>query len=210
MGASMAGRGDPAGQSRYAAGAGPAAPVAERPGQARWSGTPAQGRPGGAGRAGGSDEGIVILESENRASQPATSSFSPSAAAGSRTAQTAPARRATPRGRATPASSLKSIEPERPRALTGLVSQGLAAKKSRPLEITPLSSPITPIGSPTTQISQGTTLDLPYATTTKSHPTLTSNDLRVMLGSPGKLREIALLGELLQPPIALRAPRRPR
>jgi hypothetical protein len=94
--------------------------------------------------------------------------------------------------------------------LTGLVSQGLASKKSRPLEIAPLSTPLTPIGTPITQVTQGTTLDLPYATTTRSHPTLTSNDLRVMLNSPGKLREIALLGELLQPPIALRAPRRPR
>jgi hypothetical protein len=210
MGAPMAGRGDPAGPSRYATGARPATPVVERPTQARWTGTPAQGRPGGAVRAGGSDEGIVILESENRASQPSTSSFSPSASAGARTARTAPARRATPRSRATPAPSLKSIEPERPRALAGLASQGLVGKKSRPLEIIPLSTPISPIGSPITQITQGTTLDLPYATTTKSHPTLTSNDLRVMLASPGKLREIALLGELLQPPVALRAPRRLR
>ena len=90
------------------------------------------------------------------------------------------------------------------------MSQALVAKKSRPLEITPLSTPIAPIGTPITQVTQGTTLDLPYATTTKSHPTLTSNDLRVMLASPGKLREIALLGELLQPPIALRASRQLR
>ena len=208
MSTPMAGRGDLSVQSRYAAGARPTAPVAERPAQARWSGTSAQGRPGGTGRAGGSDEGIVILESENRGSPLSTSSFSPSSAAGSRSARTAPARRATSRGRATPASSLKPIEPERPRLLSGLTSQGLVTKKSRPLEITPLSSPIAPIGTPTAQVTQGTTLDLPYATSTKSQPTLTSNDLRVMLSSPGKLREIALLGELLQPPIALRAPRR--
>ena len=168
-----------------------------------------QGRPGAA-RGGTSDEGIVILDSENRPSQ-SSSSFTPSSAASSRTARTAsPARRAAPRGRSSQAAPLKSSEPERPRALTGLVSQGLAPKKNRPLEITPLSVPISPIGSPTAQISAGTTLDLPYATTTKSHPTLTSTDLRTMLASPGKLREIALLGELLQPPLALRAPRRPR
>jgi hypothetical protein len=210
MSAPVAGRGDPSGPSRYASGARPAAPVADRPGQPRWSGTPAQGRSAGATRAGGSDDGIVILESETRPQQPSTSAFSPSSAASSRTARTAPSRRASARGRAAQAPPLKSMEPERPRLLSGLGTQSLGPKKARPLEITPLSTPIAPIGAPIPQISQGTTLDLPYGTSTKSQPTLTSNDLRVMLASPGKLREVALLGELLQPPIALRAPRRPR
>ncbi len=47
MGAPMAGRGDPGRPLAIRAGGRPAAPVAERPAQARWSGTPAQGRPGG-------------------------------------------------------------------------------------------------------------------------------------------------------------------
>jgi hypothetical protein len=204
------GMGVPSGQSRSPANRRPPAPAAERPAQARWTGTPVQARSGGVMRPGGSDDGIVILESETRTSQASTSSFSPSSTTGSRSARTAPARRAATRGRTSQTPPLKSIEPERPRLLTGLSSQGLTVKKSRPLEITPLSLPITPIGSPIPQVSQGTTLDLPYATTTKSHPALTSNDLRVMLASPGKLREIALLGELLQKPLALRAPRRPR
>ncbi|MGP0066873.1 MAG: hypothetical protein ACLQGP_25190 [Isosphaeraceae bacterium] len=209
-GSPLPARVDPSGQSRYASSGRPSAPVADRPSQPRWSGTSVQARPGAGGRPGGSDEGIVILESENRASQPSTSSFSPSSAASARTARTSPARRTASRGRATQAPALKSSEPDRPRLLTGLVSQGLVAKKSRPLEITPLSMPITPIGTPIAQVTSGTTLDLPYATSTKSQPALTSNDLRGMLASPGKLREIALLGELLQKPIALRAPRHPR
>ena len=64
--------------------------------------------------------------------------------------------------------------------------------------------PISPIGSPTAQVSAGTTLDLPYATPNPPDPL--STDLRTMLASPGKIREIALLGELLQPPLALLAP----
>ena len=42
------------------------------------------------------------------------------------------------------------------------------------------------------------------------HPALTSGELRAMLASPTKLREVALLTELLQPPLALRPPRRSR
>jgi hypothetical protein len=42
-----------------------------------------------------------------------------------------------------------------------------------------------------------------------AHPALTSGDLRAMFASPSKLREVALLTELLQRPVALRPPRRP-
>ncbi len=119
MGAPLAGRGDPSGQSRYPANRRPPAPVAERPAQARWSGTPVQGRSGSTMRPGGADDGIVILESETRTSQASTSSFSPSSTAASRSARTAPARR-NARGRAPQAAPLKAIEPERPRLLTGL------------------------------------------------------------------------------------------
>ena len=48
-----------------------------------------------------------------------------------------------------------------------------------------------------------------YRTSTGSHsgdsrPTLTGVEIRKMLASPGKIREIALLSEILQPPVALR------
>jgi hypothetical protein len=209
MGAPLAGRGDSAGPSRSLEASRPAA-LAERPAPTRWSGPPAQGRPLGTGRAGGSDEGIVILESETRTSQASTSSFSPSSSASVRSARAATGRRATPRGRAPQAVSPKSTESERPRLLTGLVSQPLGPKKGRTLEITPLSTPISPLGSPLTQVSQQSIPNLPHATTNKPIPTLTSSDLRTMLASPARLREIALLGELLQPPVALRGPRRLR
>jgi hypothetical protein len=41
-------------------------------------------------------------------------------------------------------------------------------------------------------------------------PSLSIDELRAMLTSPKRLREVALLGELLQPPVSLRGPRRPR
>jgi hypothetical protein len=177
----------------------------ERPSAARWAGSPAQGR------AGGPDEGIVILESNARgSSQPSLSQFSPSSAASSRGARVTTARRASTRGRSVSAAApLKPIEPEHPRALTGLVSQSLAQKKARPLEITPLSTPMTPISSsPLTQKTVGAAIEHPGSY--QLHTALTSGELRTMLASPTKLREVALLTELLQQPLALRPPRRLR
>jgi hypothetical protein len=101
------------------------------------------------------------------------------------------------------------METERPRALTGLVGQALSQKKSRPLEIAPLSTPIVPISSsPLTQTSVGAALEHPGSHQLQT--ALSSADLRVMLASPTKLREVALLTELLQPPLALRPHRRLR
>ncbi len=210
MGIPPAGRGEAAGPPRSVGASRPAPSPVERQAPVRWAGPPAQGRPLGTGRAGGPDDGIVILESENRTSAGSTSSFSPSSSASTRSARAATSRRATPRGRAPQAAAPKSSESERPRLLTGLVSQPLGPKKGRTLEIVPLSTPISPINSPLTQVSQQTIPDMPHATTNKPIPTLTSSDLHSMLASPARLREIALLGELLQPPVALRGPRRPR
>ena len=202
-------RGDLAGPARYQ-GAGRLSPGAgERPGAAQWSGSSGPGRPGGLGRTAGPDSGIVILESEVRGAQPASapSSFSPSAAASARAPRGTTTRRVPLRGRSAPAApSLKPVEPERARALTGLVSQPLVPKKAQHLEIAPLASPLKPLSTPLTKTSVGTPLEHPSPHLL--HTALTSGELRTMLASPTKLREIALLTELLQPPLALRPPRR--
>ena len=210
MGTPLSGRGEPAGMSRSMGASRPAAsPPMERPAPARWSAPLAQARSVTTGRPGGPDEGIVILESETRTSPGSTSpSFSPSSAATARSARASTGgRRTAARGRAPQPAPAKAIEPERHKVLTGLVSHPLGSKKGRPLEIVPLSTPLAPLGSP---LTQQTNQNLPYATTNRPIPTLTSSDLRTMLASPVRLREIALLGELLQPPVSLRAPRRPR
>jgi hypothetical protein len=227
---SGAGRGPGAGPTRTGAGGGfspssraeltgagrgtasgrPVGAPAERPVPARWSTAPVQGRTGsGSSRAAGTpDDGIVIIESENRS--PQTSSFSPSSAASSPrvTRGSAPgARRSTSRGRSMPAPSIKPMEPDRPRALTGLVGQSMAQKRAKPLDIAPLSTPISPISSPLLQASPAEPARDTARTPT---PTLSSAALRTMLASPTKLREVALLGELLQPPVSLRGRRRLR
>jgi hypothetical protein len=208
MGAPLSGRSEPAGSARALGTARPAMPApTERPPSARWSAPLTPARPLDGGRAGGRDEGIVILESETRASQGSTSSFSPSSAATARAARPATGRRTAARGRTPQTVTPKPIESERPRLLTGLVGQPLGPKKTRALEIVPLSTPMSPLSSPLTQQMSP---NVPHATTNKPTPTLTSSDLRTMLASPARLREIALLGEILQPPVALRAPRRTR
>ena len=173
MGASVAGRGDSAGPSRTLGTSRPTMP-AERPASTRWSAPPAQARTLGTGRAGGSDEGIVILESENRPALASTSPFSPSSAATARSSRAAAGQRASPRGRTPQAAPPKSIEAERPRLLTGLVSQPLGPKKGHALEIVPLSTPMSPL----TLVSQQSIPNLPHATNNKPIPTLTSSDLR--------------------------------
>ena len=189
----------------------PAPSVADRNATPRWSSATAQGRPGAASTR-ATDEGIVIIESETRAAQ-GPSSFSPSAAAGSRATRTGglAARRAASRARSTPAAPIKPIEPERARALTGLVGQSLTQKRSRPLEIAPLSTPIAPISSaPLTSASQTPAAEVARTAAQPDMPSLSIDDFRSMLASPKRLREVALLGELLQPPVTLRAGRRPR
>ena len=99
------------------------------------------------------------------------------------------------------------MEPERPRALTGLVGQSMAQKRTKPLDITPLSSPMSPLSAP---LSQASAAEPARDTARTPTPTLSSNALRAMLASPSKLREVALLGELLQPPVSLRGRPRPR
>jgi hypothetical protein len=204
-GFSSSARAELSGAVRSAAAGRPAPSMADRDAPARWSAAKLEGRPGaGAPRAG--DEGIVIIESKSRPAQSA--SFSPSSAASSPRVSrgTSPAaRRATPRTRATPASSIKPIESERPRALTGLVGQSLAQKATKPLDITPLSTAMASIVPPLTQASAAE----PARDTARTPiPVLSSAALGTMLASPTKVREAALLAELLQPPVALRGRRR--
>jgi hypothetical protein len=103
------------------------------------------------------------------------------------------------------------MESERPRALTGLVGQSLSQKKARPLDTAPLSSQIAPISSSLlTSASQTPAPEVARTAAKPDEPSLSINELRAMLASPKRLREVALLGELLQPPVSLRAPRRTR
>src|SRR5262249_6793694 len=99
----------------------------------------------------------------------------------------------------------------KPRALTGLVGQSLAQKKARPLDSAPLSTQIAPISStPLTSSSQTPPPEVARTAAWLDVPSLSVDQLRAMLASPKRMREVALLGELLRPPLSLGAPRRPR
>jgi hypothetical protein len=84
----------------------------------------------------------------------------------------------------------------------------MAQKKARRLEITPLSSPIAPINSPLSQATTAAAIEYPSSPDTP--PAYSSRELRAMLTQKSKLREIALLTELLQPPLSRRPNRRMR
>jgi hypothetical protein len=150
----------------------------------------------------GADDGIVILESDNRAARSTGAGTLPIGGASSR--RGSPVRRNV-RGRAPAgASPPKHVEPGKPRALTTLVTQSMAQKRNKRLEIEPLAM----INSPLTQHLSGAQIEHPGSP--DSAPAFTGESLRSMLASPIKLREVALLTELLQPPIALRRARRLR
>jgi hypothetical protein len=155
------------------------------------------------------EEGITILDSESRAARAAMSGGS--AAAGAlvpRSGRAGPLRRAG-RGRAGAGSAAaKPTEAGRPRALTSLVSQSMAEKKARPLAIAPLAAPLAPIAAPLSE-----TVAVPVTQQPAARPRLPSysaGELRSLLTSTTKLREMAVLSELLQPPLVLRPLRRHR
>jgi hypothetical protein len=200
----LAGRGEPVTTARFQ----PPAPSPERPAPQRWPEASPPGRPAPL-RVGTAGDGIMIIGPDNRGSRGQPAAGSPSASAmNAKNSRGAPPRRGS-RTRPTPTvGAPKPKDGDRQRALTSLVNQSLAQKKNRPLEIAPLSSPLSPIAVPLTQTSIGTAIEHPGSY--QLDTALTSGELRVMLSTSNKLREIALLNELLQPPVSMRAPRHRR
>jgi hypothetical protein len=159
------------------------------------------------------DDAIVYIENDptRRSTTRPVASPEPAAAAsaGSRLPRAAQQRKAT-RGRAGTTSSppgQAKAEHETHRALSDQVNQSMALQRNKPLEITPLFSSLAPLSLPLSQASAAPQVQQERGT---ANPvTLSSLDIRKLLSSPGKLREFALLTEVLQPPVSLR-PRRIR
>jgi hypothetical protein len=84
----------------------------------------------------------------------------------------------------------------------------MAQKQNRPLELTPLDFPVAPLGAPLTHLATSALREQPRSWDVL--PAFDSAALRTMLASRNKLREVALLSEILQPPLALRRARRLR
>jgi hypothetical protein len=100
------------------------------------------------------------------------------------------------------------VETEPHRVLSDQLSQALALQKTKPLEIAPLGSPIAPLSRPLTEASATAALQAPVDRASSSGPALSGETIRKLLATPTRLREIAVLSEILRPPIALRP--RPR
>jgi hypothetical protein len=84
----------------------------------------------------------------------------------------------------------------------------MAKLASRPLEITPLEQPLESLSSTLVPLGTRGAVD-----PTRSERNASAFDARAvaqMLSSPQKLREVAILTELLRPPAALRQKRRIR
>jgi hypothetical protein len=195
---------DPVGAGRYlgvqdrVSGAGSGG---ERPPSARWPETSQTGRPASVRMLG--EDGITILDAEGRPARATTASAAASGASpAARAGRTGVSRRAARSRSGTSATPQKPIQQLTPRALTGLVTQSLAQKKARPLSIAPLSTPLTPLAAPLSE-----TVAVPPAEAALIHapaPAYSVEQLYAVLAAPAKLREIAVLSELLQPPRARR------
>ena len=157
------------------------------------------------------DDGIVIIESRTRPAQ-GSSSFSPSSAASSPRVSrgSSPAsRRAASRARSTPAPVAQADgggtapSPDRAgRPVPGAEAEQAAGYRPA-LDADDAHLVALDIGLDVGRPRGGTAAAVPV------DPPLSIGELRAMLASPKRLREVALLGELLQPPVSLRGSRRP-
>ncbi len=96
-------------------------------------------------------------------------------------------------------------EPETRRALSDQVGRSLSLSRTRPLDLTPLTSKLTPLTTVSSSAAPARDLGLER---TSIGPALVAGEVKSMLGSPLRLRQTILLTEILQPPVALRRRRR--
>jgi hypothetical protein len=111
------------------------------------------------------------------------------------------------RGRSTAGPTAgKTGEADKGRRLSNQINLSMAQAANRPLEITPLEIPLSSLSSTLTPL--GARGSLEPRTFRNVASTLDAKSARAMLSSPEKLREIAILSEILRPPLALRHQRR--
>jgi hypothetical protein len=105
------------------------------------------------------------------------------------------------RGRAPSSGALKSIEHERPRALSGLADQALAQKNAKPLTAAPLAFPMSPINGPLNQISPDSVVNT-FGDEGRT-PSMSEIQIRDLVASPKRLREMIIMNVILQPPLSM-------
>jgi len=90
--------------------------------------------------------------------------------------------------------------------LSEQVGHSLSQNRGKPLDLSPLTSNLTSLGSSSLRVASAAAAVMPN----EERPALEAADVRRMLADRPKLREVAILSELLQPPVSLRGRRRPR
>jgi hypothetical protein len=157
----------------------------------RWPSQPGGDRPPARRPVGRPDEEILIIEETRRPGAQPPSRANPG---GSRRGA---------RSRPAPSVSPKRPEPASLRPLTGALGPPvpIAQQMSRPLELNPLSMPASPLmGTETRDLSK--TVSEPTRMPDRLVPV--TDDFRLLLNNPAKLREAVIVNEILQPPLALR------
>ncbi len=154
------------------------------------------------------DDAIVYIENDTAkrsTTRPATAPGpATNASAGTRLNRPVQQRRTTSNraGNARQGQGQARVEPKTQRALSDQVNRSMAMQRNKPLEIAPLLPSLAPLSLPLTQASVAPVVQQERGT---ANPvTMSGEEIRKLLSSPGKLREFALLTEILQPPLALR------
>ena len=163
----------------------------------RWSSTTAGERSTARRAADRPDDAILIIEETRRGSGP--SSSSPSIRSNA-----APGSKRTNRTRSAPAGSPKRAELGGTlRALSGSLSSSVPMPQhmSRTLEMDPLAMPHSPLMASTPSNLSRTIAE---ATKMPDRPIPVTDDFRLLLNSPAKLREAIIVNEILQPPLSMR------
>ena len=205
-GFSPSARAELAGPGRSTAAGGPASSMADRATPARWSAAAAQGNRPGAVPSRTTDDGIVIIESKTRPAQ-GSSSFSPSSAASSPRVARRSARRPGGRPRA-PLDARAVAQVNGGGQAPGLDRAGRPGPVAEAEQAAGYGPALDADDAHLVALDIGLDLDRPRGAPRRRRSSRTAAldpQLRAMLASPKRLREVALLGELLQPPVSLRA-----
>jgi hypothetical protein len=135
-----------------------------------------------------------------------SSSVAPSQSGAAARGSKSPVRRGVRTRSTSGPAAAKTAEPGQARRLSSQINQSMAQAVNRPLEITPLEIPLSSLSS--TLMPLGSRAALGPSSFQAVAPALDAKTARAIFRSPEKLREIAILSELLRPPLAMRPRRR--
>ncbi|AMV39449.1 hypothetical protein [Planctomyces sp. SH-PL62] len=96
-------------------------------------------------------------------------------------------------------------DPATQRVLSEQVGQSMALNRGKPMDLSPLTSKLTALGD--TSLRNASSAAATVASNVVP-PSLTAQELSRMIADQPRLREMALIAEVLQPPVSLRRSRR--